>query len=88
MKYSVCFQYLSAGDTRPRDYCQDEDITFDDGSYIPLPSVGDSVSYMEDGKSVARKVLMRHFGYFIGHCAVNIVVTDMPPGEMPTRLKE
>ena len=88
MRFSVCFQYLAPGHSRPLDHCQDEDITVDDGSFIPLPNVGDSVSYIEDGKSVARKVLTRHFGYFNDHCAVNIGVTDIDPSEMAARLKE
>lgn len=88
MKYSLNFRYLPSREARPLDHCQDDQITFDNREFAPIPNVGDSVSYMEDGKSVARKVLTRHFSFFDGHYAVNIVVSDIEPIEMSVRLKD
>jgi hypothetical protein len=88
MTYSIQFQYLRPGDSRPLDFCQDEEIVIEGGACVPVPDVGDSVSYLEKGRPVARKVLTRHFSYFGGHCAVNVVVTDLDPAEYKARLKE
>jgi len=88
MKYSVVFQYRPPGSARPPDYAQDEAIVVEDGAYIPLPDVGDSVAYLGGGKMVARKVVTRHFSLLGDHLAVNVVVTDIDPKEMASRLKE
>ena len=88
MKYSIEFQYKPAKKSRPTDTVQDEPIEFRAGEAIPIPNVGDSVSYREGGQSVARKVLTRHFSYFGNWCKVYIVVTDISVEEIRTRLKE
>ncbi len=88
MRYKVEFQHKSEGHTRPGDEVQDEQILFEDGEFIPIPDVGDSVS-LEWGDHVrAFKVLTRHFSYLSGWCVVNIVVSDLPDSEMDARLKE
>lgn len=88
MRYSVQFQYLPEGQTSPLNYGQDDEIVFEDGEFTPIPNVGDSVSCMFGGESKAFKVVSRHFGYFSGWCAVNIVVTDISAEEYKARLKE
>jgi hypothetical protein len=83
---------------------QNEPIEVDAGEFLPIPDVGDTVSYdsyeydygpggrLIDGTGrvvrVARKVKTRHYSYFGGTVAVNIVVVDVPKGEMSRRLKE
>jgi hypothetical protein len=88
MKYSIEFQYKAARKLRPSDQTQDEPIEFHAGETIPIPNVGDSVSYREGGQTVARKVLTRHFSYFGSWCKVNIVVTDISAEELRSRLKD
>lgn len=66
---------------------QDEAITFEKGEFIPIPTVGDSVSYMYGGKLEEFKVVSRHFVYMNDWCAVTIVVTDISDDEMASRLK-
>ena len=75
-----------------------------DGQLFPIPDVGDTVSYdsyhydyRKDGSlieesgrvaRVARKVRTRHFSYFGAMLSINVVVVDVPAGEMGMRLKE
>lgn len=91
MKYSIQFQYMGKGDSRPEDCGQDEELNFED-EYPPIPDVGDSVSYQYDEKTVCRKVLTRHFSYIKTNASqyvfVNIVVTDIDDDEMSRRIKE
>ncbi len=44
MKYKLEFQYKATGQSRPNDIVQDEQIIFEKGEAIPIPSVGDSIS--------------------------------------------
>jgi hypothetical protein len=88
MNYKIEFQYKAVGDARPEDAVQDEEILFEGGEAIPVPNVGDSVSYKYSGTQRAFKVISRHFSYLSNWCVVNIVVTDMPSEEMAARLKE
>jgi hypothetical protein len=88
MKVKVEFQYKNEDSERPEDCVQDDEFFTESGEFIPIPDVGDSVSYRYGGKGVACKVVSRHFSYVSGWCIVNIVVTDMKPGEMAARLKE
>jgi hypothetical protein len=88
VNFKLEFQYKPAGYQRPLDYVQDDEFVAEHDELVPIPAVGDSVSYLEDGKVVARKVKTRHFSYQAGWCIVNIVVTDMPDEEMAARLKE
>jgi hypothetical protein len=88
MKYKVEFQYKSPDSSRPYDEVQDEEILFEHGEAIPIPNIGDSVTYLEGGNTVAYKVLSRHFSYLNNWCVVNIVVTDISSDEMASRLKE
>lgn len=88
MHYKIEFQYKPVGQARPYDAVQDEEYVFDDGEAFPIPNVGDSVSYLEGGNTVARKVLTRHFSYLGQWCVVNIVATDIADKEMSSRLKE
>jgi hypothetical protein len=75
-----------------------------DGQFLAVPNVGDTVSYesyeydyASDGQliensgreiRVARKVKTVHYSYFDDFVAINIVVVDVPKGEMGLRLKE
>jgi hypothetical protein len=86
--YKVEFQYKPQGHARPYVEVQEDSIHFHRGEFVPIPAVGDSVSYLEGDYMVARKVLTRHFSYGSDWCVVNIVVTDMPDEEMAARLKE
>jgi hypothetical protein len=88
MKYKVEYQYKSPNGARPYDEIQDEEIIFENGEFTPIPSVGDSVSYLHGDKMMAYKVLSRHFAYVTGWCMVNIVVTDISGEDMSARLKE
>jgi hypothetical protein len=83
----VEFQCKPPGSARPLDYVQDEELIFEKDEYVPIPNVGDTVHYLEGGKTVARKVLTRHFSYLRDLCMVNIVVVDVSGEEMATRLK-
>jgi hypothetical protein len=81
-----------------------KEIAAADGQFLAVPRVGDTVSYesyeydytsegqLIDGsgrpKRVARKVKTVHYSYFDEFVAINIVVTDVPRGEMGIRLKE
>jgi hypothetical protein len=89
VQYKIEFQYLRPGHSRPDDYVQEQQIGSEDGSYIPIPDVGDSVILrLEGGHNKAYKVLTRNFAYSSGLCMVNIVVTDISADEMAARLKE
>jgi hypothetical protein len=88
MQYKVEFQFRPQGSARPLDYVQEIPLVFRGGEFLPIPSVGDSVSYDENGRTVAYKVVSRHYSYLGEWCVVNIVVTDMSDGEMAARLKE
>lgn len=87
MKYKIEFQYKPEGRERPYEEVQEERLVFEHGEFFPIPDVGDSVEYTEDGTTVARKVLSRHFGYLGDWCAVTLVVTDIDEDEMAARLK-
>jgi hypothetical protein len=81
-----------------------EPIEAEDGQLLPVPDVGDTVSYdsykydyepsgkliQESGRvvRVARKIKTRHYSYFESGISINIVVVDVLEGEMPMRLKE
>lgn len=96
---SVHFQHKPLTSGRPVDGHQKESLSFT-VPYgmpivtVPIPAVGDTVLLKLDDPDRPRayKVLTRHFAYtqiesglFV---AINIVVTDVEPGEMATRLKE
>lgn len=105
MAISIQFQYMPDENRRPIDGADHiEPIEVEAGQFLPIPEVGDTVSYesyeydyddkhnlIEDsGREimVARKVRTRHFSYGPTGVHVNIVVVDVPKGEMPMRLKE
>lgn len=88
MKYKIEFQYKEAARNRPEDVVQDEEIIFEKGETVPIPNVGDSVSYKYGEETRAFKVLSRHFSYVMGWCLVNIVVTDISSEDMQSRIKE
>lgn len=87
MNYKIEFQYKDPESSRPNDYVQDEEILFKNGESIPIPNVGDSVSYLHGEQMTAFKVISRHFSYLNDWCVVNIVVTDISDEEMASRLK-
>ena len=105
MKVSIQFQYQPDENRRPIDGAEhNETIETEGNEFMPIPNVGDTVSYesyeydYDDKKhliessgrniTVARKVKTRHFTYGEDHVGVNIVVSDVPKGEMAMRLKE
>jgi hypothetical protein len=105
VKVSIQFQYMPDETRRPIDAMDhNEPIEVDAGQFLPVPDVGDTVSYDSyaydyepDGKliessgrvvRVARKVKTRHYSYNELGVWINIVVVDVPPGEMAMRLKE
>lgn len=47
MKFKVEFLYKSAGRERPLDYVQQQGILFEHGEFVPIPTVSDSVDYLE-----------------------------------------
>jgi hypothetical protein len=80
MKISIEYQYLPKDHARPIDGSEHNDpIGGEDGEFMPIPDVGDTVSYesfeydydstgkaiLDSGrnKTVCRKVLTRHFSY-------------------------
>ncbi len=87
MKWKLEFQYKHLDADRPDDAVQEEPIESEQGGFIPIPSVGDSVAYQMGNKMVAMKILTRHFTYTNGWCCVNIVVTDISSSEMAGRMK-
>lgn len=88
IKYKIEFQYKAESDARPEDAVQDEQLLFENGENIPIPNVGDSVSYKYSGSLKPFKVLTRDFIFSEDWCVVNIVVTDISDKEMASRLKE
>lgn len=75
MRYKIEFQYREPGSPYPEDHVQDENIVFGiGGETIPIPDVGDSVSYLYKGTEKNFKVLSRHFSYSGEWCHVNIGV--------------
>ena len=90
-KYSIQFQYLKNGESRPEDLTQDDDLHFNENEYPFIPNIGDSVCYKIQGKTECRKVLSKHFTYWPNDkqsISVNIVVTDIDADDMAKRLKE
>jgi len=104
MKVSIQFQYMYDETRRPDDGADQNDPIELENSFLPIPRVGDTVSYesyeydydkdhkLVEGSGremmVARKVKTVHYSYSEDRVFVNIVVTDVPPGEMSKRLKE
>lgn len=105
MKVSVQFQYMPDETCRPLDGSDhNEPIEAEAGQPLPIPDVGDTVSYdsyeydydssgeLIEGSGgvvrVARKVKTRHYNYGEHGIWINIVVVDVPDGEMPMRLKQ
>lgn len=93
MTYKISFQYKPPGQLMPYDTSQDQELVFKDGKFIPLPDIGDSVSYSFDNERKPFKVLSRHFSYLSDPggeelCLINIVVTDISQEEMAARRKK
>jgi hypothetical protein len=88
VKYKIEFQYKSSNSTRPQEEPQDEPIELEEGEFVPIPNVGDSVGYLYGGKKQDFKVISRHFTYKRNSCCIHVVVTDISREEMLARLKE
>ena len=95
MRYKIEFQYRAESQERPFDFVQETHIESETGEFVPIPNEGDTVTIDFDGGPRSYKVESRHFCYLsepdrseLDLCAVNIVVIDVPPGEMARRLKE
>ena len=87
MKYKIEFQYKGSEDKRPDEVVQDADLKFEHGEFYPIPVVGDSVEYQQDGNTITGKVVSRHFAYLSNWCCITIVVTDISDDEMASRIK-
>lgn len=92
--YKIEFQYMAPGASRPEDAVQEEELVFDDNTFMAIPDVGDTVmcTLSADGNAADFKVLSRHFSYLKDTgsgpwCIVNIVVSDVSPEEMAQRQK-
>jgi hypothetical protein len=92
MVYKIKFQYKPQGQFMPYDTSQDQELVFKNGEFIPIPDIGDSVSYSFDNERKPFKVLSRHFSYRSDpggeSCLINIVVTDISLEEMAARRKK
>ena len=96
MVYKIRFQYKPQGQLTPYDTSQDQELIFKNGEFVPIPYIGDSVSYSFDNERKPFKVLSRHFSYLSDIsepgggelCLINIVVTDISQEEMAARRKK
>ena len=77
MKVSIQFQYQPDEKRRPID-----------GADHNEPKEQQLIENSGREVTVARKVKTRHFHYAEDYVTVNVVVTDVPVGEMAMRLKE
>jgi hypothetical protein len=94
------FHYKAEGQKRPNDENENtEFFVWKPGSNIPIPDVGDTVSYTSwkhngpdspDGHAASafRKVVTRHFHVSQEHIGVYLVVTDVSKEEKAARIKE
>lgn len=81
MKFKIEFQYKGTETSRPYSEIPDDEIVFKKKESIPIPNVGDTVSYLSADRMQFFKVVSRHFSYLVGWCVVNIVVTDVASDE-------
>ena len=88
MNFKIEIQYKKPDSPVPEARVQDAEIRFDSSQFIPLPDVGDTVTYAYGQHPVTRKVMTRHFSYIADWCFVNIVVGDVSETELAARLKE
>ena len=88
MIYKIEFQYKPEGQKRPYDYVQEEELLFENGEFIPIPNVGDSIAFKDGRVAKAGKVISRHFFYMGDVCGVNIVYTDISDEDLSARIKE
>ena len=87
MQYSIQYQIMESGDSRPQDCSQDDVFLFDNPAW--LPSVGDSVSMKYDERIRAFIVLSRHFSISSPKLyLVNIVVREATIDEICKRIEE
>ncbi|MBI3803068.1 MAG: hypothetical protein HY282_04830 [Nitrospirae bacterium] len=87
MTYKIIFQYKPENDSTPHETSQDPELIFKNGEFIPVPNIGDSVSYSFDNTRKVFKVVNRHFSYRLDpnggdFCLINIIVTDIPPDKI------
>jgi hypothetical protein len=94
------FHYKPKGAARPHDEYENTDrLKWGSDSFIPIPSVDDTVSYKcwkhtgpgpEDGKDtvVTRRVVSRQFYVYQDQISAYIVVTDLSSEEAAARIKE
>lgn len=90
MKHSVQFFYRPSDSPRPNHIVQDE--PFESDAAIPIPRVGDTVSYKYDGRDIFKKVETIHNQYYIYEGETKIVtlitVIDVSDDEMSSRLSK
>ncbi len=93
------FHYRPQDAARPRDEMENTDRLEWAAGGVPIPNVGDTVSYDSwehtgsgptEGRDivVARKIVSRHFYVHRDHIVVYFVVSDATGAEMRERLKE
>ncbi|MGH9712639.1 MAG: hypothetical protein ACRD5M_04990 [Candidatus Acidiferrales bacterium] len=87
MKYSVYIRIKEPEDEYPHREYQDNQISSDRGDFIPLPIVGDSISFVCGGETKYAKVLTRHFDYIDILCRVDLVVAEIPDEEVNARTR-
>ncbi len=92
MTYKIEFQHKSEDRLRPAGTSQDLELIFKQGEFIPIPNVGDSVSYSYNNERRSFRVLSRHFTYSYTPaegelCHINIVVMDLSNDEEAGRRK-
>lgn len=88
MNCTIEFYHKADGSERPYDACQEMQISSNNGNFLPLPNVGDTVYInMFDGHKHF-KVLFRNFLYISeAQCKVSIVVGDVSEEEMAGRIR-
>jgi hypothetical protein len=99
MRYSITYQQLHKGNSRPSDDNIMEAILIEDGGpLVPIPNIGDHV-YVENGRdrkeTIAGRVRSRFFRYIcpgtdptLHGCHINIVVEEIPHAEYGALVKE
>lgn len=87
MTYSVVFQFREPGQF-PEERPQDEPIVLEKGESVPIPNVGDQVTYLYAGRPTAFRVVSRHFAYSGGTCTIKIEVASASAKQKALNLKE
>ena len=83
--YIECY-YKPTTATRPTGHLDNEKhIEVEDGEFLLIPNVGDTVSYKSGHGIVDRRVLSRHFSYVYSSSGNHVVVTIVVGGRIRRR---